>query len=192
MSMIAASHGSCASQVTYYRSYYLYYPTEGEVDMRDIVLRLRPDILILTVGAHLQDMGDIYDIWAKIMPIIKAIRKHLPHIQLMWKSSNPADDHCLAMNKPLLNYPRIQDISTKSQYNQHLFRRYDTISRKFSRKLNISYIDMSPLYMRGDAHVGRFIFKGYDTVLHILSLSSIIIVTLLSFNAYILYCAKAR
>ena len=192
MSMIAASHGSCASQVTYYRSYYLYYPTEGEVNMRDIVLRLRPDILILTVGAHLQDMGDIYDIWAKIMPIIKAIRKHLPHIQLMWKSSNPADDHCLAMNKPLLNYPQIQDISTKSQYDQHLFSRYDTISRKFSRKLNISYIDMSPLYMRGDAHVGHFIFEGDDTVLHILSLSSIIIVTLLSLNAYVLYCAKAR
>ena len=172
MSMIAASHGSCSSQVTYYRSYYLYYPTEGEVNMRDIVLRLRPDILILTVGGHLQDMGDIYDVWGIIMPIIKAIRKHLPHIQLMWKSSNPADDHCLAMNKPLLNYPRIQDISTKSQYNQHLFRRYDTISRKFSRKLNISYIDMSPLYMRGDAHVGHFKFKGDAALFYIIVFSS--------------------
>ena len=168
MSMIAASHGPCASQVTYYRSYYMYYPTEDEVDIRDIVMKLRPDILILTVGALMQDMGDIYDVWGIVMPIIKTIRKHLPHIQLMWKSSNPADDHCLAMNEPLLNYPQPPThnnniiIPAISQYNQHLFRRYDTISRQFSRKLNISYIDMSPLYMRGDAHVGRFRFKGDD------------------------------
>ena len=57
MSMIAASHGSCASQVTYYRSYYLYYPTEGEVDMRDIVMRLRGGGPSARHGRHLRYLG---------------------------------------------------------------------------------------------------------------------------------------
>ena len=167
MSMIGSTHGPCASQVDYHRSYFLYMSVDGEVDMREIVLRLRPNILILTVGAHLQDMGDIYDSWGKLTPIIRSIRKRLPHVQLMWKSSNPADDHCLTMNEPLSNYPKLRDIIT-NQYNHHLFRRYDTISREFSRKLNITYMDLSPLYMRGDAHVGHFRFKDNTTTVIVL------------------------
>ena len=158
MSMIAASHGSCASQVTYYRSYYLVFRNANEASMVDTVLRLRPDILIFSAGAHFDDLGDLYNIWNSLTTLLQTIiMKRLPHTKLIWKSSNPADDNCMSMHGPLPNYPLIVNVPKKSTFNHHLFRRFDTISKEFAWKLGLSFIDMTPLYMRGDAHVGYYI-----------------------------------
>jgi hypothetical protein len=158
MSMIAASHGSCSSQVTYYRSYYLVFRNANEASMVDTVLRLRPDILILSAGAHFEDLGDLYNIWNSLTALLKTIiMKQLPRTKLIWKSTNPADDNCMSMHEPLPNYPLIVNVPMKSTFNHHLFRRFDTISKEFAWKLGLSYIDMTPLYMRGDAHVGYYI-----------------------------------
>jgi len=156
MSMIAASHGSCASQVTYYRSNFLFFASDGQLSMYDITKKLSPRIVIFTVGAHLEDMGDIYNAWSNLGPIIKSLQTAFPKMKLIWKSSNPADDNCMSMHEPLPNYPRVRSIPI-SRWGHHLWRRYDTISRQFARTLEISFMDMSPLYMRGDAHVGHFI-----------------------------------
>ena len=178
MSMISSSsHGPCASQVTYYRSNYLFFASDGQLSLHDITKKLRPRIVIFTAGVHLEDMGDIYNVWSNLEPIIKAIKTAFPKIKLIWKSTNPADDNCMSIHKPLPNYPRVRSIPV-SRWGHHLWRRFDTISREFARGLGVSFMDMSPLYMRGDAHVGHYINEkgeliSIDPQSYNLSLSSL-------------------
>ena len=131
----------------------------GASSMVDTVLRLRPDIVVFAAGAHFEDIDDLYTMWSTLTTLIKTIiMKQLPHIKLIWKSTNPADDNCMSIVEPLPT--RVDDdnnIPIPTSSNHHLFRRFDTISKEFARELGMNYIDMTPLYMRGDAHVGYYI-----------------------------------
>jgi hypothetical protein len=67
MSMVVAGGGSCAPQLTCYRSDFLFPSLEYCATMR------HPNVTIFNAGAHMRDIGGTSHVWDKITPIIRCV-----------------------------------------------------------------------------------------------------------------------
>lgn len=101
MSMVTAANGTCANQITLYRSDYLYF-TQGynSREFGVIVPELRPDIVMINAGAHLRDIGDIKNTWHQLTPQFEKVKAAVPGIQIAWVTQPPGHLHCMHFSTP--------------------------------------------------------------------------------------------
>jgi hypothetical protein len=152
MSMISSGNSTCAPQITYGWSTHLVY-SRFKNNLIDFVERTDSDIVILTSGAHLKDMGDIWGIFMAIEADIKKLREKNIDRKFIWKTQNPAHIHCHLLDKPLKWNEHSPYENETDKYNWKIFKEFDNVARQYSKLLNISILDMSPLYLRPDGHV---------------------------------------
>ena len=165
MAMISQNNAKCAHQITYGQSHFLIYghPTNFKmVHQVEKFYRLHnhlPDIVILTVGAHLGDMGDLTTIWETPEGLINDINflRSNPwgqhhNISFVWKTQNPGHINCTGTPNPLteIKIGSVDDPVDIFHWNIHPA--FDEKNKNYSKALDIKVLDMSPLYYRADGH----------------------------------------
>lgn len=125
---------------------------------------VRPDISIMAAGAHLLDLGDMKATLAFLKSFIEEIHANLPKIEFLWKTQNPGHARCSLAHEPvnISQYP-IPSAFDVYNWNQEVV--FDDFSRNHSKLLGYNVIDMSPLYLRPDAHPGK-LSNGLQDCLH--------------------------
>ena len=86
MSMIMTSHGGCAHHITLATSYHVAFPaSRGQKHVIEFLQQEVPDICFLTVGAHLEDEGDMYSTLIGIKDILDTYRSKFHNTKFVWK-----------------------------------------------------------------------------------------------------------
>jgi hypothetical protein len=150
MSMITSSGANCSTQIGMGRSNALYYSLKGKRNMFEFAKITQPDILIMNAGAHMHDMGDIYSIMENLKIGMPAARSDSPKTQFVWKTMNPGHVNCSLTTEPLKQF--VIDKNEKDEYEWHIHQEFDRVSKEYARNMSMKIIDMSPLYLRIDAH----------------------------------------
>ncbi len=151
MSMIQNDKGGCAHQLLAAETYHLTFGVNGESSWVQHYEAHRPDMTIMTVGAHLHDMGDMHAIWNQLEGQLKEVRaKYGQHIKMYWKTQNAGHANCQAYHKPVPSFGPFY--SEPDYYHWNIYPEFDAVSRNRSRENNMTLIDVSPLYLRPDAH----------------------------------------
>jgi hypothetical protein len=148
VNLIIAGGGICASQISYLTTY------QGKVasHAKKFLFRvgIKPDFLVLSAGAHEHSIADFNKVWEDMREVIPVLRLKNPHTHFIWKTQNPGHPVCWEAKKPVTYYNYSSSLS--DSYNWSSFLNYDRISRLQSKELNMTLIDMSPLYLRPDSH----------------------------------------
>ena len=166
MSTIASTGGQCAPQLRYGRSntfvydiknidrkWFHYYEESGSPGA---------DIVVLAAGAWFEDTGDMYWALDSVNQTIRSMRskeggKEPPKI--IWKTQNPGHVQCQAFYHPITHMEEQMLNLTLDprgwKFRWELFPVFDDMARSFAKQEGWGVIDMSPLYLRPDAHIGR-------------------------------------
>ena len=166
INMIIASGASCANQVNIVVSTLLYVTQTYKNCFVDATLeeahsKIKPDISIFNVGAHLKDIGDLDFIIHSFREFI-AKEKADRNVTFLWKTQNPGHVNCTNYREPFQDYSLGKDMDKvfhndpnaieQTKYNWNLFPIFDDIARNKSNFIGYKVIDMDPLYLRPDAH----------------------------------------
>jgi hypothetical protein len=150
---------TCSRQIFMYRNDYLAYTLKGRDSMIKTMLKLphRADIVIFSAGAHFHDLGDLQYIWSILHTQLIDYHRQYPQVKLVWKSQNPGHLQCKQYTVPLLNHStyleETKSVEDKYQWNLHpIFDNYMETQLSYPNASFIQYLDMSPLYLRPDAH----------------------------------------
>jgi hypothetical protein len=149
-SMITASGGHCAHQIAHARCDLLYFQKGGGLNLFQHTIKFKPDILIMTVGAHLNDIGDMWSVFGNLKYTWKKLRTELPNMRVIYKTQNPAHFHANISTQPDKIY--IPTPKGLDRYNHNNFPIFDEIAHNHSIDMNFTVLDMSMLYLRSDAH----------------------------------------
>lgn len=167
MSMISNAGASCAPQLLYGRSNYFVYDVK-EVDRQwwHYYEENPSDIVVLTAGAWFADFGDLNWALGYVNKTIERWRStetskksdvKVPTI--FWKTQNPGHVFCddfhfpiSAMQEKMMN---LTEDAHGWKFHWELFPQFDAIARQYFPSIGVGIIDMSPLYLRPDAHVGK-------------------------------------
>lgn len=82
----------CATQVYFGLARMLVWRSGEDISLLRYIKKFNPlanDIVIVTAGAHMQDIGDAESMWETLSRDIRTIRRDHPRIQIAWKTSNP-------------------------------------------------------------------------------------------------------
>lgn len=161
MSTLSASGASCGPQLYYGRSNTYVYDIKN-IDRKwfHYYEENPTDILVLAAGAWFEDSGDMY--WAldsvnQTMRRWKATGMKTPRV--LWKTQNPGHVMCNAFYHPISRTEeKMLNLSTDSRgwkYSWDLFPTFDSMAMNFALQEGWDIIDMSPLYLRPDAHIGK-------------------------------------
>ena len=162
MSMITFHGGKCADRIVYAQSHYLIFGGINYKVVDHIVNHKKqlPDIVIMTVGAHLQDMGDLKMIWDSLLNDISYLRSNdtpwgYHNFTFIWKTQNPGHLNCTNIFEPFTKSNiRTRDPNDPSDiFHWNLHSEFDQYNIEMALKSGFKVIDMSPLYYRPDAHV---------------------------------------
>ena len=121
---------------------------------------LRPDIVVLSTGAHYLDLEAYKSMLSALEINIQTIRRsYKKPPKFIWKTQNPGHYACRTgvKEKPLDDFSQFTAIDDHNKWNLH--RAYDEVSKNLSRQVGMKVIDMSPLYLRLDGHPG---YLAYD------------------------------
>jgi hypothetical protein len=151
MSMITVGKGGCANQVMLGRSNFLSFTSLVDSNFNQLVSANKPDICILNVGAHLEDMGDLWNIFGSIKPGLLNFRSTL-NTTFVWKTMSPGHPNCDKATSPVHEMPVLAH--DKRWYQWDLFAEFDRAAKLFAAEIAMPVMDVSPLYYRPDAHVG--------------------------------------
>ena len=169
INMLIATGGSkCKSQIYDAWTSHLQWVTRNimkcfnDLTLKEAIKLVNPDIVILNIGFHITDVGDLDAILFSQKPFIeKEIREK--NRTFVWKTANPAHKNCSYINQPT-PYKRI---AGNDYYHWNSVPDYDHYIRENSLRFEFKILDMAPLYMRGDAHVGfAKSFRGDPDCLH--------------------------
>jgi hypothetical protein len=155
MSMIKSGGGTCGERISFGNADYAIWGRgwglEKYIDFA------QPDILILNAGAHCKDPGDVYSVLEKLRPIMQEVRRKYAasnrNLTLAWKTNHAGHYACPDYTAPLDHWLVGTDPAL-DRYHWNMFPQFDQIAKDYSlpEYLNYKIIDMSPLYMRPDAH----------------------------------------
>ena len=107
-----------------------------------------PEFCIMNFGAWCQDPGDMYSIWTAVD--LQVRERQGRGTKFVWKTLNPPHEGCTHIKEP---YTEL--VETKSDtYGWKYWPEYDQMSNEFAKNLSMPIIDMHPLWLRPDAHVG--------------------------------------
>ena len=177
INMITAAGAPCAGQVNTAVSTLLYITQTYKKCFVDVTLqeahnKVKPDISIFNVGAHLHDLGDIEYIIYNFKDFIAQERAQR-NVSFLWKTMNPGHVNCTEYREPFQDYELAKDAERvyqkdptaieQTQYNWNLFPAFDDAARNKSEQVGYKVIDMDPLYLRPDAHAGQLPHPGIHT-----------------------------
>ncbi len=153
-SMITASGGRCAKQLSEGRSNHLYFtpkkPDAKGKNLFEYVLSLKPDLCLFTGGAWFHDMATLIEVWDHIKIHWTEMKTYSPKTKFIWKTQNPPHTNCYNRTTPIDHYtstPENLDI-----YHYNLLPTFDEYNYNMSVELGFKVLDVSPLYLRPDAH----------------------------------------
>jgi len=175
--MLSQSKASCTEQIYFGRSDYLYIRRAGEKRFDEYIEDINPDIAIITAGAWLQDHGDLQNVFNEVDKRISQLKEN-PNIKLpqfIWKTQNPGHVKCNHYIHPI-SHDLYKDMSDYHQekvvkpvgwtgldpYYWHMHPEFDTMAREWAAARNYAVLDMSPLYLRPDSHVGKYDAANID------------------------------
>ena len=115
----------------------------------DAVEAHRPSIIVISAGAHIFSEDNYTSV---LKQVSHAHRTRYAHTQLIWKTQQPGG--CGRTPEPLTELPR-RDDPIQAAYQYRSFRERDAHARRlFSQRVSATVLDLSPLYLRADAHPG--------------------------------------
>lgn len=160
-SMVAEGNGSCGPQLTFGLSHLLTVAGYANWRVVDHITKHKPfpDIVVITVGAHLADMGDLQDIWDNVDTGLRHILKwlrdntwrlvgHDHDIKWIWKTQNPGHMNCTAITSPLSTPNAITEDDPRDKFHWGFHKHFDELSMKWAKEEGMKVIDMSPLDYR--------------------------------------------
>lgn len=148
MSLIAQSGGECAPQITSSCSDLLSADARHNYDT--YVTQQKPDICIVGVGAHLHDFLDLGIVWTEFRNKWNKTVELSPHTKFYYKTMNPGhSSHNFTTTPDEFWYPAPQPFA---QYQYNLQPQIDAACVENALQLGMHVIDMTPLYLRRDAH----------------------------------------
>ena len=124
----------------------------------EIVNDMKPDIVMLSAGPHVA--GPISDFSELLDEVLKEHEASFPNVPLIWKSQFPGgcdnSPHWTEMGQTALDY--WENYTDKKgrilQYNWPQFVEFDRIAQQKVPGPNRYFMDISPLFLRPDGHVG--------------------------------------
>jgi hypothetical protein len=149
-SMITSSGGHCANQIAHGRSDLLYFSGHGHDNLFQHTMKMKPDILIMTVGAWLHDMGDFWSVFENLKYRWKELLAAVPNLRVVYKTQNPHTYHPNVGGDP--DPVWAPEPEGGDWYHYNLFPTFDQVAYNYSKQMNFTMLDMSPLYLRRDAH----------------------------------------
>lgn len=154
--LVHAGNGSCGGQLHYGRINFLVFSHQHSNGLLDwIRIAGIPEILVMSVGSHLHDVGDMSDIQRRLDPLVGQIRdlyNETHPVSLVWRTIHPGHVECNNHTKPLGDVATIDEKNDK--YGWRFFPQFDEMAMNSSKHFGYRVLDMSPLYLRPDAHVG--------------------------------------
>ena len=133
---------------------------------------VRPDIAIVTVGAHIQTKDMSYTaIIDQVLSEMLELKREMPEMTFAWKTQAPAGstkEISSPTNAAEAAYNQnFNDPNQKSYYNWGRFYQRDMLLLSRLQTIQMPYLDVRMLYSRTDAHPGSIV-SGSDS-LHFLS-----------------------
>ena len=169
-------HGKCQTKVTYALSDTLVGKLYGHRDRgkywKDLVDDAHPDIVIVTVGAHIYDNNlitylDIVDVVLGDMLKMQKDRG----TTFAWKTQNPAGctEDIVSSKNSSFAADYIMNI-TKGVHNWDQFPERDCRLIERLQNLGIPFLDMRMMYSRSDSHISsKQAGKGFGDCMHMCS-----------------------
>ena len=157
-------NASCNHQITFGRCNVLIYGLKGGKNLQEWVkIAGKPEILIVTAGAHLHDLGDMYSVQDHIKTHFSQIREAYgtQNISILWKTQNPGHVGCTVEKQPQKVVPN--NTYGPDKWDWLLHPTFDAIARNYSFIHGYKVLDMSPVYLRPDSHSGIY---WHDDCLH--------------------------
>ena len=175
-SLLEQGAGNCKDFVQYDRSPFLHFSFKAlDKVLSEVVINKKPDIVIMNAGAYLQNkdemrvevMPRLYQQLAYIDQFNKK-RKETKKTKYYWRTQYGGHEHCLLYREPILHYDplkyivrhradndSVHNITYKQPYNWHYFQQFDVDAKNAIHKGGVmSLLDVSPMYLRADAHRG--------------------------------------
>eukprot|EP00928_Gymnodinium_smaydae_P085561 TRINITY_DN69064_c0_g1_i1.p1 TRINITY_DN69064_c0_g1~~TRINITY_DN69064_c0_g1_i1.p1 ORF type:complete len:385 (+),score=37.30 TRINITY_DN69064_c0_g1_i1:64-1218(+) len=104
------------------------------------ILNEKFDIVVLGVGAWIQDELSYQSVLDRIAAMIRERRAQPKPPVFLWKTVSGA------------GCGKVNEHAVLNEYDHALFPSYDAMAKKTMNALGVEVIDMSMLYLRGDAH----------------------------------------
>jgi len=117
---------------------------------------VRPDIIILSVGAHIVTNDTIYmNVIDQVLSEIEAMKKNIPpHVKFAWQTQVPAG--CSEKITSPQNVTIAGEMSMElSDYNHGQFYQRDLMLISRLQAIGMPYMDLRMLYSRTDAHINK-------------------------------------
>jgi len=144
--LILQQGGKCGSQLVLAKDQHM---------KLDSVLYAYPtkSIVMINFGAHCAVENDAYfhDRWAALGCTLAADAHKENHTFVWWTNSGGGHLLCGASKEPLVNY-QLWGL-TKDSYHWFKFQMLDSLSKTYAASYDLPVMDLSPLYLRPDAHV---------------------------------------
>jgi hypothetical protein len=135
----------------------------------------KPEIVILTAGAHINGNGDFVKVMDTVLAGIQRLKRFQPGLTVAWKTQQPGGcTHSIFEPKNVVKAAATSFVDQEPRnrsYNWDQFYQRDLYVLSRLQELDIPYLDMRMLYSRSDAHrssSGQKITAGADC-LHLCS-----------------------
>jgi hypothetical protein len=126
------------------------------------VAKAKPDIVIISAGAHIQNRTDFNRMIDTVTKEIGELKNKHPNVTVVWKTQSPAGCSAdITFPKPsgkIFNTPS----TTSSKFQHAEFFERDLYAIHHFQTLGIPLLDFRMLYSRTDAHVGSQGRPGTD------------------------------
>ncbi|KAL7467269.1 hypothetical protein ACHAXS_007519 [Conticribra weissflogii] len=175
--MNALVPGRCQTQITLGKSDTLVGRPYGHWNRGnpwiEYVKRLRPEIVFVTVGAHISDDKAFREVVDEVLYDMKEmlINKTFANTIFAWKTQQPGgctQDILFPHHPASFANENISDF-LELKYNWRQFYQRDLFLISRLQQVGIPYLDMRMLYSRTDAHVSSRGNKAYRDCLHLCS-----------------------
>mmetsp|Transcript_10371 Transcript_10371/g.14286 ORF Transcript_10371/g.14286 Transcript_10371/m.14286 type:complete len:336 (-) Transcript_10371:8-1015(-) len=170
INILKTLHAPCLDQISYGVSSHLLYQANVNFGMSKNMhlyfnMNSGADICLVNAGAHLDDEGDLYNIWENIQPWVKEYRATY-NTTFVWVTQSFGHLQCEKFQAPLKEYtPITPNEYGLDRYSWRNFVGFDRMSKDLAAIHNFGILDVSMLRLRPDAHKANRI-AGHEDCLH--------------------------
>jgi hypothetical protein len=160
--LMNAVHGWCQTQLVYFIVDTLINEEFGVLNRgshwleiaRNHSITRDGDIVVLTVGAHIVNMIDLYNVSDLVLQQITAMKVERPNLTILYKTQQPGGcTHTIAnLSLSPLQAGETFDFGSGYHFNHPLLYEYDKRVICHLQALGIPFLDMRMLFSRSDAH----------------------------------------
>ena len=157
MSMVSVHGGDCGPSLLFGRSDFVGFAARQQHSFANLVAAHSPDIAIIGLGAHIEDLGDFYDMHRRVTSYLKdrqASNQTVP--QVIFKTINSPHLSCNNYDTPLTEFPTFELATAEDEFHFQRLYKLDREMRTFvvnETESGFKLLSMEPLYFRPDAHV---------------------------------------